>query len=151
MGQIAFSPKLQLACTTIYAWSLLLKNAKGDKVSSCLISRTLLKANLPSTVHAMDLATCSAKLKEAKRAYYSIRSSAPELRAKHLDNLAEVLAKEGNKPKETILRQLQQRENLRNSHRKIKYLRGKLTRNSTTIVTVLDENGQYIGYRKSNY
>jgi hypothetical protein len=71
--------------------------------------------------------------------YFSIRKSAPELRAKHLDSLAEAWAAEGNSPKEKILKQLINRENIKSSHKKIKYLRGKLEHSSTTMITILDD------------
>ncbi len=47
MGQVAFSPQLQVADRQIKAWSLLEKKAKGMKVSSRLLKRSLHKANIP--------------------------------------------------------------------------------------------------------
>jgi hypothetical protein len=148
MGQVAFSPKLQEASVSIYAWTLLMNKAIGGKVSSRLISRTLRKANLAPSARGLDLATCHANLHSARKDYYSIRASAPELRVKHLDALAEALAKEGNVTKEKILRQLKQREQLRSSHQKIKYIRGKLQRNTTTTVTIMGEGGRPVELTK---
>jgi hypothetical protein len=51
------------------------------------------------------------------------------------------MASSGNLKKETIIKQLPAREAQRNSARKIKYLRGRLTRTSTTLVTVTLPDG----------
>jgi hypothetical protein len=123
----------------IFAWSLLLNRAEGKQVSSRLIARTLKKANLPASSRGLTRQECREHLKEAHKKYYAIRKSAPELRAKHLDSLAEAWAAEGNVLKEKILKQLIQRENIKSSHRKIKLLRGKLEHSSTTMVTVIND------------
>jgi hypothetical protein len=47
-----------------------------------------------------------------------------------------------------MLQQLKLRGKLRSTHRKIKYLRGKLDRTSTTIVTITDETGCLIDLTK---
>ena len=57
---------------------------------------------------------------------------------------ATVLSLAGNSDKETKVRRLQQRERQRSSARKIRYLRGKLSTECTTLVTVQDEQGQWV-------
>jgi hypothetical protein len=47
----------------------------------------------------------------------------------------------GDSKKASILKQFRHREAQRSTAKKIKFLRGKLTRNSTTIVTVKNEEG----------
>jgi len=59
----------------------------------------------------------------------------------YLDDLAGALAESQQLQKATILRQLIQCELQRSTARKIRFLRGKLTRNSTTMVIVETEDG----------
>jgi hypothetical protein len=94
-GNVAFSPELNAARIVIKAWSLLLQKAKGSKVSSRLISRTLKKANLPDSY-----------LKEACKAYYVIKGDAANLRHTALDNLAAALAEKGHTDQSKILEAL---------------------------------------------
>jgi hypothetical protein len=58
-----------------------------------------------------------------------------ELRETHLERLASALASTGNLHKQNVLKQLRQRESQRATAKKIKFIRGKLNRNSTIIVT----------------
>jgi hypothetical protein len=140
MGQVAFSPTVQAARINIYAWTLLLRRSSGHKVSSRLITRVLKKAKVPTTSRGHSEQDCRAKLKEAHRSYYSLRKSAPGLRATYLDSVAEAWAIKGNQPKEKIIKTLKHREQIRASHKKIKFLRGKLARNTITMVTLMDDN-----------
>jgi hypothetical protein len=59
----------------------------------------------------------------------------------HLEQLASAIASSGNLKRASILKQLRHRESQRTTARKIKYLRGKLSRNSTTMVTVKLDDG----------
>jgi hypothetical protein len=58
-----------------------------------------------------------------------------------LENLAEVLAAEGNSSKENMIRQLMLREKQRSCARGIRFLQGKLRVSGTTLVAVHDANG----------
>jgi hypothetical protein len=58
-----------------------------------------------------------------------------------LNNLAEALANDQNMDKHKMLLQLRQRETQRSVARKNRYLRGKLSNGSTTMVTVENTNG----------
>jgi hypothetical protein len=69
------------------------------------------------------------------------KKSAEELRDTYLQRLAAAVAATGNLKKETVIKQLGQREQQRSTAKKIKYLRGKLNRSSTTMVTVTNEDG----------
>ncbi len=76
----------------------------------------------------------------ATKTYYDLKKSAVQLRETHLTHLATVMAAQGNQQKETIIKQLRLREQQRNTARRIKHLRGRLTRTATTIVTVTNKN-----------
>jgi hypothetical protein len=51
------------------------------------------------------------------------------------------MAAQGNLQKETIIKQLHLREQQRNTARRIKHLRGRLTHTATTTVTIKDKSG----------
>ncbi len=61
-----------------------------------------------------------------------------------MHELATVLSLAGNLDKETMVRLLKQRGRQRSSARKIHYLRGKLSTGSTALVTVQNEQGQWV-------
>jgi hypothetical protein len=127
---------LQNARNKIEGLSLLLKYKKGQQISSRKLLRTLKKAGIPPASKGDTLYNIQEQLKEATKEYYSIKKSSSELRENHLERLATTIAYKGDHKKETILKQLRLREAQRNTARKIKYLRGKLDRNSTVMVSV---------------
>ncbi len=143
MGQVAYSPQLRLASRTIKAWSLIEKKAKGMKVSSRLLNRTLKKSGLPTSTRSLKKEVISQRLKEAYQDYYKIKGSSKELRASATDELVEALALSGNSTKEKIVKTIKHREKQKASARKIKFLRGKLKSGSTTMVTVQQADGTY--------
>jgi hypothetical protein len=81
------------------------------------------------------------ELQLATKKYYTLKKSHKELRMSHLERLASAIASSGNLKRASILKQLRHRESQHNTARKIKYLRGKLSRNSTTMVTVKSDDG----------
>jgi hypothetical protein len=95
-GQVAFSPELNEARSIIKAWSLLVNKAKGQKVSSRMISRALKKTTLPTEVIRYKETLLQEKLKEAYQSYYRIKGNAKELRQSALENLAEAIAASGS-------------------------------------------------------
>jgi Reverse transcriptase (RNA-dependent DNA polymerase) len=144
MGQVAFSPQLQKACRCIKAWSLLQKKQKGMKVSSRLLQRSLKKANISYFFRHAPIQTINEKLRQAYKDYFVIKGSHRELRNTYLENLAEALSAGSNTKRETMLKQLKEREKQRNTARKIKYLRGKMNTGSTTMVSIDNGQGGYI-------
>jgi len=143
-GQVAFSPELNEARSIIKAWSLLVNKAKGQKVSSRMISRALKKTTLPTEVIRYKETLLQEKLKEAYQSYYRIKGNAKELRQSALENLAEAIAASENTSKERTLKALREREVQRTQARKIRFLRGKIQSRSTTMVTTLDSEGNKI-------
>ncbi len=143
MGQVAFSPQLQKAGRIIKAWCLLDKKARGLRVSSRLISRSLKKVSIPMSARSMKKEDIALKLKEAYQDYYKTKGSSKELRASAMDERIEALALTGNSTKEKILKTIKHREKQKSTARKIKMLRGKLKSGSTTIVSIQQEDGSY--------
>jgi hypothetical protein len=140
-GNVQFSEVLQDARNKVSAWSLLLRQNKGLKTSSRKISRSLKKAGLPSSIRGYCYTAIMDELQLATKKFYTLKKYHKELRMSHLEQLASAIASSGNLKRASILKQLRHRESQRTTARKIKYLRGKLSRNSTTMVTVKLDDG----------
>ncbi len=125
----------------IKAFHLLIKKRKGQKTSSRLIQRCLRKAGLTSSLHALSLEDLEESRKQAYQDYYKIKAHHVELRKTYLEELAEAMA-EQHSQKEKIIRQLLHREEQRKVARKIRFLRGKFSKNSTTLVTTETPTGE---------
>jgi hypothetical protein len=125
----------------IKAFHLLIKKRKGQKTSSRLIQRCLRKAGLTSSLHALSLEDLEESRKQAYQDYYKIKAHHVELRKTYLEELAEAMA-EQHSQKEKIIRQLLHREEQRKVARKIRFLRGKFSKNSTTMVTTETPTGE---------
>jgi hypothetical protein len=141
MGQVSYSPEIQQARLSIDAWSLLRKKAIGLKISSRLLSRTLRKANIHFSLKKAGEQMIVDHLLAAFKHYYSIKGSHKELRHTAIEKRAEAIAAEGNLEKGKVLKEIRQRERQRDTAKKIRFLRGKVSTGSTTLVTVQDANG----------
>lgn len=137
MGQVAFSPEIQMAGIYIHSRSLLQKKAKGENVSSWLILRTLRRAKLTGTLKVKDLEYLQNQLTLAYKHYYTLQESHLELWNTTLYNLAEAIVylKE---IKRKISRSTARTWKAATHSSKLKYLHGKLSNGSTTIVSVTD-------------
>jgi hypothetical protein len=140
-GQVAFSPELQLASNKIRAYIFLIKRKKGEKLSSMQLARTLRKAGLLSELRGAEREQLELSLKLSDQKYYQVKKDHLQLRASHLEQLAEALADEHKIPAATALRQFQERETQRSIARKLRYLRGKMRSGSTMMVTVESDTG----------
>jgi hypothetical protein len=143
-GNVAFSDVIQQARIRVEGWSLLLKYSKGLKISARKLSRTMKKGELPAAAKRYSQTEIMDELKVATKRYYTLKQSDKQLRHTHLEKLAQAVASKGDHKKDVLLKQLRLREAQRNSAKKIKYLRGKLNRNSTTLVTYKDQGGNII-------
>jgi hypothetical protein len=147
-GNVPYSAELQQARDTIGGWLLLLKHKQGLKVSSRKLSRTLKKAGIPTSSKADSMISITDQLKTANTNYYKLKRSAAELRVTHLERLANSIANSGNLNQQSVLKQLRLRESQRNTARKIKFLRQKLIKNSTIMVSVNLPDGTSIDITK---
>jgi hypothetical protein len=142
MGQVSFSLEIHMARTSIYAWSMIKKKAKGLRVSSRLL--TFNKACLPYNLKHAEEHLAGEHLAAAYKHYYSIKGSHKELRKSATENRAEALAAEGRLDKVKVLKEICERENQRSTARKIRYLHGKISTGSTTIVMINDVHGNKV-------
>jgi hypothetical protein len=141
MGQVAYSPTVQFHICSINAWNLLIKKAKGLKVSSRMLSRAVKKSNLIPTVRSMGLAFLEEELKLGYQRYYAAKGNAASLRDSFIDILAEAWAMKNRMDKAKILLTFKHHEAQRQTARCIKYLRGKMNIGSTTVISIPADNG----------
>jgi hypothetical protein len=142
MGQVGFSPIIQLAMRQIRAWSLLLKKKKGMKISSRMLQRSLKKAGIDSQNRTMEIVYLEEQLIQAHRYCYAVKGNHGELCSSALDSLAEAIVQQDGIQKASAIKALKLREAQRRTARKIKYIRGKLAMGSTTMVTIQLPNGE---------
>ncbi len=143
-GQVAYSPQLQIVSQRIKAWSLLQKKIKGQRTSSRLLKRSLEKASILPEARAWSIASIEEELKTAFQDYYKVKGSDKVLRDSAMQQRVEALAAEGNTTKEKMITVIRHREKQRATARKIRFLRGKLSNGSTTMVTIQTEQGDSI-------
>jgi len=121
-----------------------LAKSQGGKVSSRLIQRTLIKAELSASCTTLSETDITQNLTEAYQDYYRTKSESNSLRQIHLENMAEALAEDGSGKKEQLIKTLITREKQRASARRIRFLRGKMRSGSTTMVTVTNAEGEKV-------
>jgi hypothetical protein len=81
-------------------------------------------------------------LKAAYTHYYECKGQADFMRKTALELWAEAIADKGALAKEKVLKDLREREQQRATARKLRFVRGKMRTGSTTMVTVVDADGQ---------
>jgi hypothetical protein len=132
-----------MAMREINAWSLLTRKAKGLKVSSRLLRRSMRKAALNTDISNLGLTYMEENLHSAYKQYYAVKEHHPSLRATALDTLAEACTAKNNISKATMIRTLNLREAQHSTARKIKHIRGKLNIGSTTVVSLWQADGSW--------
>ncbi len=120
----------------IRVFSLLHKKLSGRKVSSRLIHRALNKADIPREALGFSKAHVESKLKVRYTAYYKVKKDHIANQQTYLEELVLVLAEQQELGKATMLCQLKEREHQRSVARNIRFLQWKLSKGSTTMVTV---------------
>jgi hypothetical protein len=113
LGQVAFSPELNMSRLKIQAWLPLIARTKKRKVSSRFLKRSIKKANLPLEARSLPEEDLQDRLKEEYKTYYQIKGEAVELRMTALDNLATALAEKGETDKEKVIQAIRQRKQQR--------------------------------------
>ena len=120
VGEVAYEPeKIQRFGLVIRLYTLIIRKKCNCNVSASLIRRLAKKSN---TLNAFDMTIDDAKLARilARSEYSKLKPNSRELRNKWLEKLADDIAKRFGEDKANVLRQLRQREELRDSHKRIK-------------------------------
>jgi len=124
LGQVAFSPELNMSRLKIQAWLLLIAKTKKRKVSSRFLKRSIKKANLQLEARSLPEEDLKDRLKEEYKTYYQIKGEAVELRMTSLDNLATALVEKGETDKEKVIQAIRQRDNNVEPQKKLSICKG---------------------------
>ena len=112
MGEVPWSPQLQVLRHRLGYWQLICKKVAGKKISTRLIERIRVKGQVSKRL-LRDVTFGEASVEE-KRAYkdYMVfkRSKSKEARDTFLDELADAIAKEGGIQHESVIKTLKTRE-----------------------------------------
>ena len=125
MGAIPLSDETTVAGLTIRLWTYVIRKKTGCKVSSRLIQRTATECGIEQPM-STSIGDAITKRATAWKGYYSAASMADELREAQLDRLVEIIAEKEGDDKANVILKKKQNEEMRNSHRQIKYARKRL-------------------------
>jgi hypothetical protein len=141
MGAIPWSPRLQVYRDKIEIWQMLLKKRSGRKISNRKLRRLLCKSDIDGA-YELNLVQLSAKLDEAFREYKQAKKNALVWREDSFQSLAEARAKRNGTEVEAELKQLQEQERQKRTHRNIKRMRKKINKTATTMVFTSHEGAR---------
>ena len=131
-GKIPWSPALQHARQTITFWVLIRRRLRGCKVGARRVVRLKKKLGIKGNTH-LSLSELDKKISKAYKKYRVCKAHAVELRLNYQESLAQALASTGNKSAIQALRELQQREKMRNTYTRIRYTLKKRQHGTTKI------------------
>ena len=140
MGAIPSSEELTNAGTHIQLWRNVIRKKVGCKISSKLIQRLACDCDVNSPM-STTLQEAILLRSEAWKNYYQAKDDAYELRENKLDTLAEIIAEQEGEEKATVIRKRKLNEEVRYSHRQIKYARGKHSSGGTMKLHVKGADG----------
>ena len=149
-GAHPWSPTLDVARKTMFLWDLIVKQGRGLSV---LVKKILkLSKQLGISDTRCSLTQAMNRLIESKSSYRKIKKKSKSLRATYLESLAEALAEAKNTKKTSQIRDLINREKLRETYRKIKIARGGANSNQNfSSVTVRNQlTGEQVIYTKKS-
>jgi hypothetical protein len=120
MGQVAFSPTLEMAWNKIRAWKLLRRKLAGGRVNSRYLRRELKSANI-SDISLLTISDVDDNLASAWKDYRCLKKQASSLRATWIEGLAIARQADGKTTIAEELKNLLVRERQRNEARFIKH------------------------------
>ena len=141
-GDVAFAPEtLQLEARKANLWVLCLRKVRGCRVSSKLIKRIAksvkIKDPMMVSVEEMEM-----RRNDAFKAYRELKPNSREIRNAWLEKKAINKYGTNNTELGDILTRMRKMEDLRDAHRKIKFVRKKLSSEGTKKLIVPETNGQ---------
>ena len=140
LGNCKWSPIFQLARLRIQYFKLSLSRIRGCKVNARTLIRLSQKvkvnaANFPQDELVRNLVVSFGVYKKIKQKHEAHRNN-------YIEELAEAKESNGEGKKAGIIRSLLQIEAQRDMFRRISHIMGKANNNSTTHVSIINENGQ---------
>lgn len=140
-GEVCYEPdKIQRHGLIVRLYTYLICKKNNCKVSSSLIKRVAKKAIIDNPFD-ITVDDAIALRNESRKEYYRLKPNSRTIRNQWMDRKANEKDLEEGEERANFIRQKRQRENLRDSHKRIKYARGGDFRAGTDRVTVVDENG----------
>lgn len=141
MSNKASSPILDKVKKKIRLIEGSLTRKRGAKFSLKYIKRLERRTNLYN-LHQYTIPQLEEMLRKAKKSLRKKSKRSYEIRDEYLAEKARVTAIEKGLEEAKVYTQMRERENLRQSHRKIQYMRGKLSSCGLTKVIVQTEDGE---------
>jgi hypothetical protein len=146
MGEVPWSPQLQVLRHKLGYWQLVTKKLAGRKISTRLIERTREKG-LIDRILLRDITYTEAW--EAERLAYKTymafkQASSREARDTFLEELAHAIATEGKMKHASAVKSLKTREYIRRTHRRIRWVFDNQQQGAITFVEIDDADGNQV-------
>lgn len=140
MGKVPYSPEVKKAGIAIQLWNGIITKKSGCKYSNKKIKKLASTLEIKNPM-ALSLQEAKDRLNEAWINYKKKKEEAAELRTAYLKEKAKAIAEETDEDKDNVYNQLIEREQIRDSFRRIKYTLNKLKGGGVTQVEVEREDG----------
>ena len=135
-GEVAFAPDdVQKYSMRAELWDLVVQKKLGCHINYSRIRRLAKKCNISNPMQ-YQLEYAKKKRKRARKKYYRVRPHSYELRREWLEKKAEYKEKEEGVSAAVYLHQLVNREDTRESHRRIKVAHKKFGSGGTKMLTI---------------
>ena len=141
MGGVPYSDVMARFREELHAWSLVVRQKKGKKISSRHLKRIIKSSGIYVPANA-TLQDCEKLKREAFKRYKVDRKMAESTRETFYESLADAKAIANETKKATELRKLRTAEKQRAQARLSKAVRGKLRAGAASFVTVTDSTGR---------
>ena len=142
MGEVKWSPQLQIARDRIRYYTLSRRKLLGRRVRSSLLTRLSKKVSRIAT--HLDLSQIEEKIDESYKAYKKLRKNHEKLRESFIEDLAAALKKKGKGKRANIVKQLIATESQREMFRRLAIINNKQHDLSTKFVTINTKNGKEV-------
>ena len=141
MGGVDYSDSYDRIITVIELWKGVVKRKSGKRFSNTKIRRLARKAGIDSP-NMCTLEEAISKRNQAFKEYYTeVKPNAAKLRTTFLEKKAIQQATAGNKDFQTVLKQLQDREQIRKANRRIDWTLEKHKGTGVTKISIEDQRG----------
>lgn len=149
-GAHPWSPHLDEARKTMFLWDLVVKQGQGLSVPVKKILKLSKQLGVSDT--CCSLIDATKRLIEAKSKYKKMKRKSKTLRRTYLESLAEALAEAKNTTKLSQIKELINREKLKETYRKIKIARGAATSNQnfSSVSVSNQETGERVIYTEKS-
>ena len=125
VNKVPYSPAVALAAKKMNFWLLLADKIKGKKVNGRYLARMKKQAGIPRLAKKTNLDVINKEASKARRRYLAMKKKAELYRKSFLEERAGEAAAEGNTSLEKALKNIKEREKLKEVYKKIRFVLGK--------------------------